>query len=240
MEARNRIRPLVAFRAMRKLLQNPDDTSQAIVVVGALSGSSGKRLFRRFRRSPRAEAILREERDLYEILSDLDRLRAMEAGSLGRTIGEWFAREQIGAQGLAQAAVMARSQLGATQPEGDDERVFTTRLINLHDVFHVLAGYDRDLRGEAAVLAFTLPQTWNPGIAYLVLRILWGAGWRSDMGKLVRQGFRRGRRSTWLVDQEWEELLERPIDQVRRELGVGEPPIYEQVRSAGAPTLAAN
>lgn len=237
MAPRNRIRPLVAFRAMRGLFQNPDDTSQAIVVIAALSGSSGKRLFRRFRRSPRGEAILRERRDLYAILSDVERLRAMAPGSLGRAIGDWFVREQIGAEGLAQAAVTARSQLGAAAPGDDDERVFTTRLLNLHDVFHVLAGYDRDLRGEAAVLAFTLPQTRHPGIGCLVLRILWRAGWRSDMGKLIRQGFRRGMRARWLVDQDWERLFERPIDDVRRELGVGEPPVYEQVRSAGAPAL---
>lgn len=240
MEARNRIRPLVALRAMRKLVDDPDDTAQAIVVIGALTGNSGKRLFRRFRRSPRAEAILRERRDLYANLNDLDRLRAMPPGSLGRAIGEWFAREQIGAQGLAQAAVLARSQLGVVDPDGDDERVFMTRLLNMHDIFHVLAGYDRDLRGEAAVLAFTLPQTRSPGIAYLVGRILWGAGLRSDMGRLVRQGFRRGRRSAWLVDQDWEALLERPLEEVRRELGVGDPPVYEQVRSAAAPALRAS
>jgi hypothetical protein len=32
-------------------------------------------------------------------------------------------------------------------------------------------------------------------------------------------------------------LLERPINEVREKLGVGEPPVYEQVRSAGAPVL---
>lgn len=240
MAPRNRVRPLVAFRATRRLLQNPDDTSQAIVVIAALSGSSGKRLFQRFRRSPRAEGILRERRDLYDTLSDVARLRAMPPGSLGRAIGDWFTREKIGAEGLAQAAITARSELGATTPEADDEQVFTRRLLNLHDVFHVLAGYDRDLRGEAAVLAFTLPQVRNPGIGYLVLRILWQAGWRSDMGRLIRQGFRRGMRASWLVDQDWECLFERPIDEVRRTLGVGDPPVYQQVRSAGAPALTAS
>lgn len=240
MASRNRIRPLVAFRAMRKLGENPDDTSQAIVVIGALAGNSGRRLFRRFRRSPRAEAILRGRRDLYSILSDLERLRALPPGSLGSAIGEWFARERISAQGLAQASAMARTQLGTTPPDGDDERVFSTRLLNLHDVFHVLCGYDRDIRGEVAVLAFSLAQTRSPGIAYIVLRVLRRAGWNSETGKLIRQAFRRGLRSAWLVDQDWEALLLRPIDLVRAELFVGEPPVYEQMRSAGAPALLAS
>jgi len=44
----NRFRPLVARRAMKKLREDPDDTAQAIVVIGALSGNSGKRAFERF------------------------------------------------------------------------------------------------------------------------------------------------------------------------------------------------
>lgn len=240
MAPRNRIRPLVALRAMRRLTDNPDDTSQAIVVIAAMSGNSGPRLFRRFRRSPNAEAILRERRDLYAPLCDVERLRSLPAGSLGREIGEWFAREHISAQGLAQAAVTARTALGATPPDGDAERVFSTRLLNLHDVFHVVTGYDRDLRGEVAVLAFTLAQTRNLGIGFLLLRVLRRVGWRSETGKLIRQGFRRGLRSTWLVDQDWEALLARPIAAVRRELAVGDPPAYEQLRSAGAPALTAS
>ena len=43
----NRWRPIVARRALRKLGENPDDTAQAIVIIGALSGRSGERLFKR-------------------------------------------------------------------------------------------------------------------------------------------------------------------------------------------------
>lgn len=234
----NRLRPLVAFRAMRVLRENPDDTAQAIMVIAALSGNSGRRLFKRFERSPEGSRILRERRDLYDVLADVDGLRAMPEGSLGKTIGDWFVRENISAQGLAQASKAAGEKLGL-QPQVGDEQVFSTRLRNLHDVFHVLAGYDRDLRGEAAVLALTFAQTYNLGIGYLAFNALRRAGWNSDMGKLIRQGFQRGRRARWLVDQDWETLFRRPIDAVREELGVGAPPAYEQLRSAGAPSLAA-
>ena len=222
---------------MRKLGQDPDDTAQAIIVIAALAGNWSQRLMRRFRRSPRAEAILRERRDLFRLLDDRDGLLALPAGTLGREIGEWFARERIGTQDLAQAAASARAKLGATPPDGGDEQVLLTRLLNLHDVIHVLTGYDRDLRGEAAVLAFTLAQTRSPGIAYIVVRVLLRAGWGSEMGRLIRQGFRRGRQSAWLIDQDWEVLLTHPIDEVRARLGVGKPPTYQQLRSPGAPAL---
>jgi ubiquinone biosynthesis protein COQ4 len=234
-----RIRPLVALRAMRKLSADPDDTAQAIVVIGALAGNSGRRQLRRFRRSPAGREILREKRDLYALLADQEHLRSLPAGTLGRAIGDWFAREQISAQGLAQAAESAQGTLGRPGAPTDDERVFGSRLRNLHDVFHVLCGYDRDLRGEAAVLAFTLPQTRSPGIAYLVWRALSRNGWNSETGRLIRQGFRRGLRAPWLAEQDWETLLERPIEEVRALLRVGPPPRYEQLRSAAAPAAAA-
>jgi ubiquinone biosynthesis protein COQ4 len=163
----------------------------------------------------------------------------MPEGSLGRAIAEWYAREEISAEGLADASQAAFSEGGAGTPvASEDQRLFSARLRELHDVFHVLTGYDRDVRGELAVLAFTLPQTRNPGIGYIVLSILRQAGWRSEMGKLIRQGFRRGRRAQWLIAQDWEALFEQPLDQVREKLDVGTPPDYRQVRSAGAPALS--
>ncbi len=236
---RNRLRPLVARRAMRALSKNPDDTTQAIVAIAALTGNSNQRLLKRFKRSPEGRQILREKRHLYDILSDKERMLAMPPGSLGRTIVEWFIRENISAEGLAAASDAAAKQFGGRARVSDEAQVFGTRVRDLHDVFHVLTGYDRDMRGEMAVLAFTFAQTRNTGIAYMIWRSLLRGGWNSETGKLIRQGYRRGRRAKWLLDEDWETLFEQPIDQVRQQLGVGEPPVYKQLRSAGAPALSA-
>ena len=234
----NRYRPLVARRAMKKLRDSPDDTAQAIRVIGALSGNSGKRAFRRFSRSPGGQRILRDKRDLFSVMNDVQRLRAMPEGSLGRAVADWYQLEELSAQGLADASEAAFSEGGPRRAQlSSDEDLFSKRLLDLHDVFHVLTGYGRDLLGELAVLAFTIPQIKNAGIAYLVLDVLKSSGWNSTMGKLIRQAFQRGRRCEWLVDQDWEALFEQPIERVREKLGVGEPPVYEQVRSEGAPVL---
>jgi len=237
--ARNRLRPFVARRALRALGENPDDTTQAIVAIAAMTGGSNKRLFNRFKRSEKGRKILRDGSDLYDILSDSDRMLAMAPGSLGRTIGEWFERENISAQGLAQASAAASKEFGTAPAPDHDQQVFGGRVRNLHDVFHVVTGYDRDMRGEIAVLAFTFAQTGNTGIAYLVWRSLWRNGFRSETGRLIRQAYMRGRRAEWMLDADWETLLEQPIDEVRAQLGVGEPPVYEQMRSPAAPALSA-
>lgn len=238
MSARNPIRLRDAQAAMRALLADPDDTAQAFKVIAAMSGSSGERLYRRFQRSPTGARILREKRSLVVMIGDLDRLRAMPADSLGQAIADFYETEEISAQGLMAASEAGFGEREPGEGMDDEQRIFGERLRDLHDVFHVLAGYGRDLRGEAAVLAFTVAQTWNLGVGFIVLTVLRRAGLRSELGRLIRGAFRRGRRATWLVDLDWEALLPQPIDQLRRDLGVGPPPAYEQMRSAGAPALA--
>ena len=225
-----------ARRAMEALSANPDDTAQAIRAIAAMSGNSPERCFRRFRKSQQGERILREKRELYDVLSDLGGLGAMPEGSLGRAIWDFYTVEQISAQGLKGASEDAVGEGGFFA--GDDDRArFGRRLREMHDVFHVLTGYGRDVRGEIACLSFSFAQTKNTGIGYLALRVLRGAGWSSEMGRLIRRAFWRGRRAEWLVDQDWEALLPLPLEQVREELGVGPAPDYEPVRSAGAPAL---
>jgi len=87
------------------------------------------------------------------------------------------------------------------------------------------------------VLAFTIAQNDNRGIAYLVWNALREPGWNPPGGRLIRGACRRGRRARPLAGQDREALFERPIEEVREELGVGEPPVYEQVHSASAPAL---
>ncbi len=236
MAKRNPIHPLVAHRAMRELRADPDDTAAAIRVIFALTGNSSRRAFRRFKRSERGAEILRDGETLYDLLTDHERLKAMSPGSLGRTIVDWFERENINTKGLNQASDAARE--GSSRDAGAEQEIYFSRMRNLHDVFHVLAGYDRDLRGEAAVLAFTVGQSYNRGVAYLVWNALRAEGWTSPAGKLIRGGYRRGKRAQRLVGQDWEVLFERPIDEVREELAVGAPPVYEQSRSTGAPALS--
>jgi len=223
--------------AMEALAADPDDTAQAIRAIGAMAGNSPERCYRRFAESERGSRILREKRELYDLLSDIGRLGAMPEGSLGRAIHEFYTVEELSAAGLRGASEEAAGKDGFFA--GDDDRArFARRLRELHDVFHVLTGYGRDMRGEIACLAFTFSQTRNTGIGYVALRVLRGAGWRSEMGRVIRQAFGRGRRADWLIDQDWEALFARPLDELREELGVGPAPEYEALRSAGAPALA--
>ena len=143
-----------ARRATAALSANPDDTEQAIRAIAAMSGNSNERCFRRFRRTVGGARILSERRELYDILSDMDRLGSMPENSLGKAIWEFYTTEELSAQGL-KAASEAAGGGGGTDTDGAR---FGRRMRDLHDVFHVLTGYGRDMRGEMACLAFTFAQ----------------------------------------------------------------------------------
>jgi len=232
--AARRIRPLEAHRAMRALLADPDDTEKAFRVIAALSGNSTRRGLAKFRRLPVGVRVLRDRTCMLDLIADGDRMAAMPDGSLGAAVRDFYAAEQISAQGL----LVASEEAFEASDVPDEVAFFGQHLRDLHDTFHVLTGYGRDLRGEAAVLSFTVPQIRNPGVAFIILTVLFRAGFRSEMGRLIREGFRRGVRAAWLPGQDWPELFRMPLDEVRERLRIGPPLEYEAVRSEGAPVLA--
>ena len=230
----DRIRPLDALRAIRGLLRNPDDTGLVFEIIEALSGRTRTVVFDRFVASPSGQRLLATRPNLLAQLTDREALLALPPGTLGRTYGEFMSREQISADGLVEASEdWLREDLPA------ERRWFADRLRDTHDLWHVVTGYGRDLVGEASLLAFTYAQTRNPGIGFIVaVAYLKARGINSPARRLLRDGYRRGKRAAWLPGVEWEELLAQPLARVREQLAVGAPPVYEAVRSEGAPALA--
>jgi ubiquinone biosynthesis protein COQ4 len=230
----DRIRPLDALRAMRGLLANPDDTALVFEIIEALSGRTRTKVFDRFVRTESGQRLLTTRPNLLAQLTDRESLLALPPGTLGRTYGEFMSRERISADGLVDASEdWLREDLSA------ERRWFADRLRDTHDLWHVVTGYGRDLIGEASLLAFTYAQTRNPGIGFIVaVAYLKARGINRPARRLLRDGYRRGRRAAWLPGVEWEALLAQPLARVREQLGVGDPPVYEAVRSEGAPALA--
>ena len=112
----------------------------------------------------------------------------------------------------------------------------------MHDLWHVVTGYGRDVLGELALLAFTYEQTRNPGVGYIVRNVerRMRKGGNAEVSAFLREASERGRGAAFLPVADWEALLERPLEEVREELRVGPPPEYEQRRTpAGEAATAA-
>lgn len=227
------IQPLVAVRAMRDLLADPDDTALVFRIIRALSGNSFERLYQRVLADPQGSIVLNERREILPVLQDRDRLRALPNGTLGREYARFLDREGISAEGLVDAS-----------EEHEDDKIFlderarclSNRLRDTHDLWHVVTGYQRDLFGEHALLAFSYAQTRNPGIGFIVVMAAirrWREG-EKNVIPLAWEGYRRGRRAAFFVAADWEGMLAMPLDEVRRLLKVEEPPVYTPMFSAAA------
>jgi ubiquinone biosynthesis protein COQ4 len=235
--ADTRIHPIVAWRALRGLLRDREDTRQAFLLVEALRGKSGLRLFTRFGESESGRRLLAEKPSLLSALSDRKSLGAMPPGSLGRTYLAFVSEENLSADGLVEA-----SKTRATPLPDSDLKWFRERGREMHDLLHVTAGYGRDPLGEACVLAFTSAQNSSRGAAV----IAWVGAWRNarrlrtlKAPRAVWQAWRQGRRAGWVIGAEWEKLLPQPLSAVRARFAIAETQCYPQLREASAAAVAA-
>jgi ubiquinone biosynthesis protein COQ4 len=221
----NRMQPLVAMRALKNLVNDPEKTDQVFVVIKAMSGNALEKAFARFRKTVMGEKILSENRNLLSTLLDRKNLQTYDPGTLAHAYLGFVEREQITADGLVEA-----SQL-------DDEiqnptlRLFGERMRDQHDLWHVTTGYGRDTFGEACLLAFTYAQTGNRGLG--IIALVGMVKLHKELGSGVRkamwQAYKAGKRAAWLPQQDWETLLSQPLEEVRQQLRVAPPEVYQQV-----------
>lgn len=216
-----------ASRAVRALLRNPDDLPQVFVVIESLAGDTLNRQRNRLQRSLLGNTLLRERPDVTVQLNDRAYLESLPEGSLGRAYLQFTLDEQISADGIREAS----EQTSSEREISDEERYVYQRLRDTHDLWHVVTGYRGDVLGELALLGFIVAQTANPGIAVILLAGLL-KGFARGQSALVLDGVRRGRRACWLLETPWEELLAKPLDEVRQLLQLDAPPVYTPVRSA--------
>ena len=223
------LRPFTALRAVSRLLRDPEDTRQVFVVMTALRGRSGKRMLDRFLASPVGAKVVAERRPLLDRLQDRAALAALPQGSLGRAYLAFMEAEQLTADGLVGASEAGRPD---TLPPAAS--LFRDRMRDMHDLTHVLTGYGRDGLGELCLLAFMFRHTGNLGGALIALMGL-GKFARLGAGRLARkavlEAFAHGGKSAWLPGQDWEALLARPLDDVRRDLNIVTPARYQAVGS---------
>ena len=220
-----RMRPLVAARALRQLLQDPERTDLVFVIIRALSGRSLVRGHRRFARTEAGQRILRQRRALLASLQDRAALRQLPPGSLGRAYLRFVEAEKITADGLVEAS--ARE----AQIEDPGVRLYAERTRDQHDLWHTLTEYGRNPFGEACLLAFTYAQTGNLALAVIALLGTLKLARAMGLGaaSAIWQGYKAGRRAAWLPQQNWEALLHLPLPQVRRDLRIAPPQKYHQV-----------
>ena len=222
---KSRMRPIVAMKALKTLIDDPQQTKQVFVVIRAMSGNALEKSFDRFKQTETGKQILSAHRQLVSTLQNKEALRQLNVNSLGRHYLKFVEIEHISADGLVEAS------------QNDDLiqdpalRLFAERMRDSHDLWHVITGYGTDTFGEACLLAFTYSQTKNRGLGIIaivgMIKIAQELG--PEVKKAMWQAYRAGKKAAWLPGLDWESLLQRPLEEVRQRLNIQPPVKYQEV-----------
>jgi ubiquinone biosynthesis protein COQ4 len=203
-------RARLAAESLRDLLRDPEDTSRVFVLGLVMNLRKYPEFLARLTFDDRGARLLRERPAIDTKHVDFDRLRSLPADTLG---GAYV--RLLDANGLDPDLFQS--------PPGLPEvpAYIAQRMRQVHDIWHVLTGYGTDRAGELALQAFTYANVGAPSAGMIALGGLlrYGPTHPRYFG-LVLDGFRRGRKAAFLPPIWLEEMWERPLVEVQRELGL--------------------
>jgi ubiquinone biosynthesis protein COQ4 len=214
-----------ALRAVRKLMADGNDTAQVFRIMRALNGPSMPRNFSRLLGTPDGRRMVYQRVELAERLSDPAYIAQFAPGTVGAAYRAFLERTGYSADGLAKVSNLDQ------EPVVEDAYMwFGRRTRDIHDIWHVLTGYRADESlGEAALVAFSYAQTGGKGWAFIAiaaslksLRVSGGTAF----ARAVLEGYRLGRRASWLLGEDYEKLLHEPLEAARARLGIAQPVRY--------------
>ena len=209
------------LRSLWRFVTTPSDLANSFDAMFALAGPTVEREFQRFAADPVGRALLAEQprRDLNALLVDREKLAAMPAGSFAATYLEYLGGEEMGSADyfLEAADLDAKAERFGWS---EDHLWFIRRMANSHDLFHVVAGYDRSVTGEVGIVAYTAGQVpllpLKLLLPYLlILKPSQPLAWF----RFVRDSYRHGRQTPNLACVDYEALLPMPLETARREIG---------------------
>lgn len=219
-----------ALKALQRLLNDKEDTGQVFEIMRALNGTATATGYQRLLTTVQGGRIAYERQELAAKLMDDAWLDAFAAGTVGAAYRDFIRSEQLSAEGLAEVSRIDGNEIDVIHPYA----WFGRRTRDVHDIWHILSGYHRDGLGEACLVAFSYAQTKGLGWALIAL----GAANRSRGSdyphvKAIWQGYKRGKAAAWLLGEDYERLLNEPLEAARRRLGITPPTIYDSIPPEG-------
>jgi len=222
------LKPLTALRAFRRLVRDKEDTAQVFEIMRALSGRSVSRGYNRMLKTVEGgrQAFLGEE--LAAKLDDPVWLARFAPGTVGAEYRAFREARGFTAEGLADEARKVGSLVDAPHPV----IWYSRRVRDVHDIWHVLTGYETDALGEACVVSFSHAQTGNLGFAFIgwaAAREIQREARSVPARRAALQAWRNGRAARWLPGLDYEALFAEPLEAARARLGIRPATVYAAV-----------
>jgi ubiquinone biosynthesis protein COQ4 len=218
-----------ALKALRRLLNDKEDTTAVFEIMRALNGASTAKGYLRLLETQQGGRIAFERQEFARLLMDDAWLDSLPEGSVGAAYRHFIRSEQISAEGLIEISRQNSAHVDEQHPYAWMGR----RTRDVHDIWHILSGYHRDGLGEACLVAFSFAQTSGLGWALIAL----GAALRARKAKThpyvkaIWQGYQRGKAAKWLLGEDYERLMSEPLETARRRLNLAPATIYDSIPS---------
>jgi ubiquinone biosynthesis protein Coq4 len=225
--------PLRALTAGARWLANPVSEGGAKQVPRMHLYAAGPQMLaevEQMRTHPTGKRILADRPDLAATLSNPSSLATLPPGSLGRAFHDAM-NVPGGIPGYMLAGLIYRDGFYDSYDMPDDARYAIERTRWLHDLFHVLTGYGTDLAGEGLLIYFQNAYRQKTGFWRAALSAT-GLGpllflrphvgqrrWRQLLREAHTNGTAARERQPPMYVY-WEELLPRPLAEVREELAI--------------------
>jgi ubiquinone biosynthesis protein COQ4 len=206
---------LLFARAMWRSTLDSNKIEEIMIVEELSSINSVERAVAMLESSEEGRAMLAERPEVSKKAVDFDALRKLPEGSLGRCFVEHLEACGIDPDTLVKPMTHGRS------PEAN---YVLERIMQTHDIWHVVVGLGTQAYEEVLLHAFQWPQLRRP-FSILVLffgvikHFIFERRW-SILFRNTPEAFRRGRVASSLLCVYWERHWEEPLADLRARLGV--------------------
>lgn len=204
----------------RTLFEPGKDLDKLYEMLVVIQTPARARAYHQVRAHPNGRKIFESKPDLLALLEDDEYLASLPVGSVGHAYRSFLTTNRLDAGVYSEAVIRPIAQKNNWS---EDYYFSVLRNTALHDVLHTITGYGPDAAGEALALGFFCGQTEPAGpirLAGLALTIITpGASLRHKL-RCFREATERGRRADNIFAAPWEELFEKPLDDVTELLGV--------------------
>ncbi|EFY86373.1 ubiquinone biosynthesis protein coq-4 [Metarhizium acridum CQMa 102] len=173
---------------------------------------------------PTGRRILRLRPRITSKTLSMSYLRSLPENTVGRTYVGWLDREGVSPD--------TRSE---TRYIDDEECAYVMqRYRECHDFYHSITGLPIVREGEVALKAFEWANTLlpMPGLSMFAAATMKPQERRRFWDIYLPWALRNGSRSKEVINVFWEEQLERDVEELRRELGIEQPPDLRAIRKA--------
>ena len=201
------------FQALKNIDIDHGDTKQFFIIMRTLNDSAQMRAYKRLRNTK----LEKTRPELITILSN-NFLDNRPDNSVGAEYKRFIKTYKVSAENLVDISRLAMPEIDDLEPI----RWVQRRDRDVHEIWHVLAGYDTTAFGEVCVSAFTYGQMKSGGQLLFVLTVCI---------KLIKlrlfyyipalfEAYIIGKNAKWLFAEDYNALLFEPLDSARIRLNI--------------------